>query len=325
MTGSRLHARGTAFNNWVKPSLSFVPRNRASVRSHKSEATVDDMQADDKAKSQVGSTLLGGGIGGAIGGFAGGLLFGGLGGLIGGLVGGLIGGLIGYLLGKGGGIDWKPENYSTTAAGGKSTTRSQPFDVKYKATKNDTDWKLAVDKIQGGVDIVAHTGGSRDPMANPPTTEAEARDAVNTMKAYYTGGRGSWHTEAATKDHELWHYKEWKGSAEHYWPTALSAIEKLSAPVAAQPTDAGAITAMRGGAKGADAIVKSFYDVAQAYWFTLSDQPGSRPYAAGQLTLNSAIEFVQDLASSRGWNVPQGINKPSLDDPCYQPWLPYVV
>lgn len=223
-------------------------------------------------------------------------------------------------------ITWNAANYSSDAAAGSSTTVEEPFNITYKASQNKakTAWNLQVDSISGGVDIKVHTGGSRDPVATPPTTEAEAKDAVTVMKGYYARGkRGTWHTEAASQAHEMHHYKEWKCSANHYWPPTEKALKKLSVPTAGAATEADAITALRAGAGGADAKMTAFKDKAHDYWFTLADNAKSRPYAAGQLVLNSAIKGVQALATTNKWTVPKGTNSPSAASPCYKGWLKY--
>lgn len=299
----------------------------------KTEAAYNTSTSEDEEKKvengPLGGALIGGGIGAAIGGVAGALFGGAPGAAIGAVAGGLVGAGIGALIGAvsgGPSISWKPANYSSDNANGNSTTTEQPFDVQYSANRDEANglWQLQVDSIEGGADIEVHTGGSRDPFANPPTTEAEAQTAVNVMKGYYSrGSRGPWHTEAASQEHEMHHYREWKCSSEHYWPTASAAIHSLMVPLSAHTTEAQAIAAMRSGTDGADAKLQSFRDISHQYWFTLSDSAGSRPYAAGQLELNNAITHVQSLANRQGWTVPSGTDSPNPDPPCYQPWLPY--
>ena len=222
-------------------------------------------------------------------------------------------------------ITWDAADYSTTAAGGSSTTVEKPFGMECDACADPSSdvWRLRVKKITGDVTIVAHLGGSRDPIGNPPTTEAEAQDAVKEMKAYYSSGRGDWHTEAATAAHEGHHYSEWQCAGDHYWPSVELCIEKLTVPYASYTTAASALPALR--AAGADTMLADFKQKAHDYWFTLSDKVGSRPYAAGQLVLNSAIISVQNLAAMKGWTVPAGVSTPSAAIPCYQPfpvWVP---
>lgn len=228
------------------------------------------------------------------------------------------GGTDGY--GKHQAVSWGAASYSAVNTRGSSTTVEKPFTATYTSTaekdKGGTEQlKLKVGSISGGATIEAHTGGSKNAITNPPTTQAEAAEAVTDMKEYYKLGRGSWHTEAATKAHEVYHYREWKESCNHYWPQCRAAIEKLSAPN--DKTGEAAIRA------SADTLVDGFKAKSRAYWMTLGDEPGDRPYAAGQLTLNTAIKSVQTLADTKKWTVPQGVDTPSMADPTYQPWLPY--
>jgi hypothetical protein len=271
-------------------------------------------------------TLLGGGIGAGVGALLGGIVGGSTGAAVGGGVGALVGGIVGALVG-GIAISWNPATYAASPAAGSSTTTERPFTVTYTARRDESGgvWRLGVSRIEGGVDILVRTGGSRDPGAAPPGTEAEARDAVTVMKGYYArGSRGSWHTEAASRAHEEHHEREWKGAAEHYWPPTLAVLTAMTVPLAGHGSEAAAVAAMRGGPAGADARIAAFTRKAHDYWFTLADNAASRPYAAGQRVLNSAVRAVQGLAAGNGWVVPQGTDSPNTEPPCYQPWLPYV-
>lgn len=270
----------------------------------------------------LGGALVGGILGGALGGSLTSTLLG-----IG--IGALVGAGIGYLIGRavGGPIRWS-HGYAVTAAGGDSTTIERTFGVAYKAVADRAKnvWKLGVDAIEGGVDITVHTGGSRDPFVNPPTTAAEANAAVTDMKGYYARGqRGAWHTEAASKAHEEHHFREWKCASEHYWGPTKGALESITLPLASAANEGAAITAMRAGPGGADAKMVAFQAITRKYWVDLlSDKAGSRPYAAGQRVLNRAVRHVQDIARSKGWGVPAGTTDPNTEPPCYQPWLPYA-
>jgi hypothetical protein len=220
-------------------------------------------------------------------------------------------------------VSWSSADYSSDTSNGASSCVEKTFTVNYKEVddKASNAWKLGVSSISGGATITVHTGGSQNAIDNPPTTEAEAQEAVTVMKGYYNrGSRGKWHTEAASKDHELYHYREWKETCEHYWPTCRTAIENLTVSKDAQPDKGPAMTDLK---NQADNKANDFKAKAREYWFTLGDGAGDRPYAAGQLTLNEAIKSVQKLAGTKKWTVEQGTDSPSTDTPCYQPWLPY--
>lgn len=287
--------------------------------TRKSEAAFDDTDPEQDVKKENGGTgaFIGGAAGATAGALAGGLLGAGVGALAGSLIGGALGGVR---------VTWPAADYSSSGANGSSTTVEKPFVVDYDAEEdtNANQWKLRTRSITGGVTIRVRTGGSRNPFSRPPTTEADAQNAVTVMKGYYNrGSRGAWHTEAASRAHEEYHYREWKCASNHYWPVAQRAIHHLTVPKSSHPTKAGAITAMRSGSAGADAIVSSFQDISRNYWFTLADSARSRPYAAGQRGLNPAIRHVQRLAARKSWTVDSGTDSPNIANPCYQSWLPY--
>jgi hypothetical protein len=229
-------------------------------------------------------------------------------------------------------ITWNPANERVRRTNSSSTTIEQPFRATFAAVPDPAtnSWRLDVPSITGGVNIVIHTGGSRNAFDRPPTTEAQARGAVAVMRGYYNrGSRGSWHTEDASRAHENYHYDEWQCAAEHYWTAAEAAIRALSVPLAGQPDAAAAETALRRGTptrRGADAIVRRLRHVTRRYWFTLADNARSRPYAAGQRELNSAIRWVQILALLNGWNSVDQRDppEPSTANPCYRPHLRYT-
>jgi hypothetical protein len=227
------------------------------------------------------------------------------------------------------GITWS-SGYASDNTNDNSSTTERAFTATFDAVSDAGAgvWRLRVKTIAGGADIAVHTDAWRDAGANPPTTAAEAVAAVNQMKGYYARGSapvGAWHTEAASRKHEEHHYAEWTCSGDHYWPDTQTAIEKLTAPLAAHANAAAAVTAMRAGASGADAKITAFKAITKQYWLTLADNASSRPYAAGQLGLNPTIQGVQALATAKGWaGVPAGVDTPSAANPCYQPWLPYA-
>lgn len=75
----------------------------------------------------------------------------------------------------------------------------------------------------------------------------------------------------------------------------------------------------------ADAIVASFKVAARAYWMTLSDSAGAKPYAAGQAVLNGLATGVQPLAATNHWAVEAGITATAgTEPPCYQPFAAYA-
>lgn len=223
-------------------------------------------------------------------------------------------------------INWLPAGYTSSNTNSSSTCLERNFTVIYEASADidNNKWMLRVKEISGGADITVCYGGSRNAITNPPTIEKDAQNAVTIMKNYYSrGSRGSWHTEAASKSHEEYHYLEWKETCDHYWPATEKAIEKISVTYHDHNTEAAAIKAMKSGTNGANNKIVAFKKISHKYWFTLGDGAGDRPYAAGQLTLNNTVIFVQNLAATNKWTVSKGINTPSTANPCYQKWLAY--
>jgi len=219
-------------------------------------------------------------------------------------------------------ITWAAANYSSNNNNAASTCVDQAFVPAYTATKDTAAgvWRMGVASISGGVDITVCTGGSRDPTATPPTTEAEAKQSVKVMKGYYARGtRGAWHTEQASKVHEQHHEREWKCTGDHYWPAAEKAVNKVKTPLAGSADATAAVNAMK---PAADGKMASFRNAAKTYWGTLGDAKGDRPYAAGQAVLNGEVTKVQQLAATKGWNVKAGTTKTSgTEPPCYKPFL----
>ena len=224
-------------------------------------------------------------------------------------------------------ITWDPANYFADDIDASSEFEEKPFSLEYSACAdiNNNIWKLRVKEITGDGIITVHRGASRDPFIDPPTTEVEAQDAVNVMKDYHTNGfRGNWHTEAASQAHEEYHYLEWQCASNHYWSATEVAIENITIPYDQFPVKTTAVLSMRIGPNGADTIIPSFFTVTAIYTSTLPDSGGDRPFAAGQLTLNKAIQSVQSLAVQNNWTVEQGVDNPSIDNPCHvQPFPPF--
>lgn len=223
-------------------------------------------------------------------------------------------------------VIWDPAGYTGNNVDDASTCVERNFTVTYTASADidNNKWMLRIDEIHGGADITVNYGGSRNPITSPPTNATDAQQAVTVMKGYFSrGSRGRWHTETASRSHEEYHYREWKETGNHYWPATETAIEKIETSYHDHATETAAIAAMKIGADGATNKIAAFKQICRQYWFTLGDGAGDRPYAAGQLALNPAIQSVQILAAVNGWTVPAGVDTPSTATPCYQPWLPY--
>lgn len=222
-------------------------------------------------------------------------------------------------------ITWDPYDYVSNNVNVASSAVEKPFVLEYTACADilNNVWKLRVKRVTGDITITVNYGGSRNADTNPPNSQAEASDAVTVMKGYYARGlRGSWHTADASLAHEKHHYDEWQCSSNHYWPDTEICLEKVTVPYSNHATEADAINEMK--RTSANMLINNFKIKAHNYWFTLPDNASSRPYAAGQLTLNTTITNVQTLAASKGWSVPAGVNTPNAANPCFKAWLPYT-
>lgn len=220
-------------------------------------------------------------------------------------------------------IVWQPANYTYITTGGNSSTVLDSFTVVYSACADVANnvWRLRVTSITGVANIIIDTGGSTDPIVNPPTNQAQADSAIIDMMGYYTRGRGAWHTAAATKEHEDYHYKQLKCAAEHYWTLVEACLEQFTVPLSSYTTDASALTALK--AYNAKARINQMKLASQLYAFNLGDSPGDPPYIAGQLILNNAISSVQTLAAAKGWTVTSGAPTPTLPATvCTNPTFP---
>src|SRR5262249_35727077 len=155
-------------------------------------------------------------------------------------------------------ISWPAADYAVSTANGPSTMNPKSFQIQYQACADlgAGVWALRVMSIEGGASILIRTGGSRDPIQNPPTSQSEAAAAVADMQDYYTTGRGAWHTEAASRAHEEHHYREWRCSSENYWPMGEALLEQITVPYGNHSNSSDALIAIRGGSTGADAIAQ---------------------------------------------------------------------
>jgi hypothetical protein len=87
-------------------------------------------------------------------------------------------------------ISWPSADYSSSGSRGSSTTVEKPIKTKYNVMDDSANnvLKLTVASITGGAKIKVNTGGSRNAISRPPTTEGDAQNAVTDMKGYYARG-----------------------------------------------------------------------------------------------------------------------------------------
>lgn len=224
-------------------------------------------------------------------------------------------------------VTWLSPNITTDSADDNATTTPIDFVPEYTACAElvTNEWRLRVKKVEGGTSIVIHTGGYRNPSTSPPVSQTEAIAANTVMNAYYNNGKGSWHTSGASQAHENHHNAEWTCTGNHYWGPTETAVETLRASYTTYNTEAAAITQMRTTSGGANAKMTAFRSVSDTYFASLSDVPGSRPYAAGQLVLNGEITTIIALAATSGWTGVPGVANasPNATPPCYQTFGTY--
>ena len=228
-------------------------------------------------------------------------------------------------------VGWS-HGYSCDNNTASATTVERPFSVLYTAcadVANDV-WYLRVCSVTGGTDIAVHLGSFKTP--NPGvniTNAADGATAITDMllESSTFGPATTWVTEDAIRTHENWHRDEWIEISEHYWPATEAAIEAITVPYHLYVNDvAAAVTAMKAGGSGADAKNVAYKAKSHAYWFTLGDSPGDRPYRAGGVVLNPLIDAIRTYGAAQTppWSgLPAGTNAGPGADHCYQPWLPY--
>jgi hypothetical protein len=211
-------------------------------------------------------------------------------------------------------ISWGGINYiygNTTSA---CTTTLQPFTVTYAACADISQnvWRLTVTSITANVDIYLTNGGSRDPHTSPPVSNYEAINAISVMKAYYSnGGRDTWHTLNASTAHEYYHYSQFQCAVPYYWTSVQSCFyNTYTVPLNQYPDATSALTALM--ALNPNARVHSMRGDAIGYVVGLGDGSNMPPCAAGQMSLNTSIVFVQNLAAQNTWPVPSGVTSVTL-------------
>lgn len=116
-------------------------------------------------------------------------------------------------------IDWSDIQIEYLNESKLCTTESFPVIVAYTVYKDSEAkaWRPRVAKGIGKVKVKIYLAGYRDPYLKPPTTEAEAIEAVNTMNAYLFSKQGKWHTVSASEAHELHHVQAWKDTNDYFW------------------------------------------------------------------------------------------------------------
>lgn len=182
------------------------------------------------------------------------------------------------------------------------------------------EWRLRVQQVSAGSTILVHTGGYRDAIKNPPVTEAEAVEAVTVMNRYQSHGRGTWHTDAATIAHEEHHRRQCNDAFKFYWDNLRiqDTLEMQRVSCEEYPEMNDALEKMK---KSVTDWTNTYFDAVYNYVRVLPDNPGDRPYCAGQQVLNEATHQVIQQAKANGWSkVSDQVTEPgTIEPPCFLP------
>ncbi len=218
-------------------------------------------------------------------------------------------------------IIWEQIRYVNVSGAGACIFQAENLKIYCLYAEGNGFWRVQIKSITGGGYAEIRMANLRDAFISPPSWPAEAQDAVIKMKGQFERGAAQgWHTEAASKAHENYHYLEWKAAAEYYWPIVAACINAIKVPKSGNRYNDEALLR----AKVRD-IQSVFENLLNNYKNSLDDGPRARPYAAGQMELNKAIRYVQQLASQHGWQVEQGVTNPNVDlsRPAYLPFPPF--
>lgn len=215
----------------------------------------------------------------------------------------------------------EPEPVIQESIGECKTTLTIP-QIYVTACKDEVlnEWRIRVQSVCAGSEILVSTGGYRDALRNPPTTEEEAIEAVNCMNRYQSNGRGAWHTREATLAHENHHSQQGKDAFIFYWDNLRiqDSLELQSFDCEDYPEMDDALEAMK---KIVVEWATTYLTAVLAYIRALPDKFDSRPYCAGQKVLNEATRQVIALADAKGWDkVPRNVTEPgTIEPPCFLP------
>lgn len=215
----------------------------------------------------------------------------------------------------------KPEPTYMETVDACSTTKTRPkICVTVCRDEVEDVWRCRVASASAGAKITIHRDNFRDPLLNPPTTEEEAIDAVNEMNGYQARGRvGTWHTPAASLAHEEHHRREFEDAFKFYWKelNIQEELESKTIPCLGMNMD-NAIHFMEQFALGFESDLS---DQVENYIKRLPDEANTRPYCAGQKSLNEVTLQIIAHAKTNGWSrVPDQVTEPgTIEPPCFKP------
>ncbi len=145
--------------------------------------------------------------------------------------------------------------------------------------------------------------------------------AVNDLNGYQSGeGLGIWHTAEASLAHEEHHRRQWEDAYKFYWKH-LKLQEKLEEKTLSCDKVKDMETAIAAMDLTAVNASINFMTEVIAYIKKLPDNPGDRPYCAGQKVLNNTTRKLIRVAEIKGWSkVPTNVTEPGIiEPPCFLP------
>ena len=216
----------------------------------------------------------------------------------------------------------KPEPV-TTEEEGNSQTKNTPVNIVVTVCKDETEnvWRCRVVSASGGATVVVRTGSFIDALLTPPTNEEDCIMAVNDLNGYQSGeGLGIWHTAEASLAHEEHHRRQWEDAYKFYWKH-LKLQEKLEEKTLSCDKVKDMETAIAAMDLTAVNASINFMTEVIAYIKKLPDNPGDRPYCAGQKVLNNTTRKLIRVAEIKGWSkVPTNVTEPGIiEPPCFLP------
>ena len=187
--------------------------------------------------------------------------------------------------------------------------------------ESENVWRCRVVSVSAGAKLTMYEGIYVNPYVDPPLNEEEAVEAVNEMNGYQARGRvGTWHTPQASLAHEEHHRRQWEDAYKFYWKH-LKLQEKLEEKTLSCDKVKDMETAIAAMDLTAVNASINFMTEVIAYIKKLPDNPGDRPYCAGQKVLNNTTRKLIRVAEIKGWSkVPTNVTEPGIiEPPCFLP------
>ena len=187
--------------------------------------------------------------------------------------------------------------------------------------ESENVWRCRVVSVSAGAKLTMYEGIYVNPYVDPPLNEEEATEAVNEMNGYQSRAEvGTWHTPQASLAHEEHHRRQWEDAYKFYWKH-LKLQEKLEEKTLSCDKVKDMETAIAAMDLTAVNASINFMTEVIAYIKKLPDNPGDRPYCAGQKVLNNTTRKLIRVAEIKGWSkVPTNVTEPGIiEPPCFLP------